>query len=316
MMLHKKDIEELWRVTKMSNININDIKILRDKTSAGMSDCKEALKQCGGDIESAAKYLREKGLSNAQKKIDKEAKEGVIIAHIEEKSAAMVALNCESDFVARSSRFQVLAEKLVLLAHRNNSNDLDSFKRSDDNVNSSIEETIMNEVMVLKEKINLSEICYLDVKDGVVAGYVHSSIPSSEDASFYGNVPPIFGKIGALVALESKGDKEKLKALGKQLAIHIASMKPKALSVDHLDQKELESERLKITEDVKKLGKPEKVMENIISGRIAKYYEEVVLLEQFFLGEKIKVADLIKLSEAELNCTINLVDYKLFTICS
>ncbi|WP_339046011.1 translation elongation factor Ts [Candidatus Mesenet endosymbiont of Agriotes lineatus] len=296
--------------------NINDIKILRDKTSAGISDCKEALKQCGGDIESAIKYLRVKGLSNARKKVDKEAKEGVIIAHIEEKSAAMIALNCETDFVARSSKFQILAEKLVLLVHGNNSNDLDNFKRSNHDMKDSVEEAIMEKVATLKEKIDLSEICYLEVEEGVVAGYVHSSIPSSEGASFNGNVPPIFGKVGALVVLESEGDKEKLKALGKQLAIHIASMRPKALSVNHLDQKELENERLRIIEDVKKLGKPEKIMENIINGRIAKYYEEVILLEQFFLGEKIKIADLIKSSEAELSCAINLVDYKLFTICS
>lgn len=300
----------------MNKININDIKTLRDKTNAGISDCKEALKQCGGDIESAIKYLRAKGLSNAQKKADKEAKEGVIVAHIEEKSAAMIELNCESDFVARSSRFQVLAEKLVLLVHKNNSNDLGDFKRSNYDANSTIEEAIMNETLVLKEKINLNKICYLEIEDGVVAGYVHSSIPPSEDASFSSNTPPIFGKTGALVMLESKGDKVKLKALGKQLAIHTVSMKPKALSISHLDQEELESERLKITEDVKKLGKPEKVMENIISGRIAKYYEEVVLLEQFFLGEKIKIADLIKSSESELNCAVNLVDYKLFTIQS
>lgn len=298
----------------MSKININNIKILRDKTSAGISDCKEALKQCEGDVESAIKYLREKGLSNAQKRIDKEAKEGVVIAHVEEKSAAMIELNCESDFVAHSGRFQVLAEKLVLLVHKNGSNDLDSFKRTNYDVKSSVEEAIMSEASVLKEKINLNKICYLEIEDGVIAGYVHSSIPPSKDVSFSGS--PIFGKIGALVILKSKSDKEKLEKLGKQLAIHIASMKPKALSINHLNQEELESERIKITEDVKKLGKSEKVMENIISGRIAKYYEEVVLLEQLFLGEKIKIADLIKLNEAELNCAINLVDYKLFTICS
>ncbi len=285
----------------MSEINISDIKVLRNKTGAGISDCKEALKQCGGDIESAIKYLNSKGISNAHKKMDRVASEGLIVVHTEEKSAAMIELNCETDFVARNDRFQDLAKKLASLVHSSSYNDLISFKKSSYDTNNSVEEAVMSEIAVLGEKIDLNRICYLAVESGIVAGYVHGD----------------FGKIGALVALESKGDAVKLQELGKQLAMQIVAMKPEALSIDCLNQEQLEKRRLEITEEVEKLSKPEKVMASIINGRMSKYYEEVVLLEQtFIMDEKMKIADLIKLNESNLNSTIKLSDYKLFVLGS
>ncbi|WP_333023733.1 translation elongation factor Ts [Wolbachia endosymbiont of Pentidionis agamae] len=278
------------------------LKELRERTGAGFGDCKKALEECNNDIEKAISYLRVLGIAKANKKIDRVATSGLIAMHIEENSGVLVELNCETDFVARNDRFKHLILDLASLACKERctkAEDLKNFKYG--NVGT-VHEAIVNEISVLGEKLELSRVCYLEAKNGVVFGYAHGSTTN-------------LGTIGALVLLESHGDKVKLRDIGKQIGMHIVAMKPTALSIENLDQKELLNERFIIEEQVKRLDKSAEVKKKIIDGRISKYYEDTVLLEQkFFRDEKMKIIDFINSKELVLGCPIKLADYKLFSI--
>jgi elongation factor Ts len=283
-------------------INSSDIKELRDRTGLGLSDCKKALEECGGDVDKAADKLRAVGLAKADKKSDRVASDGLIAMHLIENCGVLIELNCETDFVARNERFIELVSNLALLACKERSTGVNELKNVKYGDIGTVQEVVINVSSVLGEKLELNKICHLETKDGVVAGYVHGSTSS-------------LGKVGALVALQSSGDKGKLQEVGKQIAMHIVAMKPEALSIDDLDQEKLKNERYIIEEQVKALNKPEEVTKKIVDGRIAKYYEEVVLLEQKFIkDDKMKVSDFIKSSESILNCPIKLSDYKLLVL--
>ncbi|MDN5247600.1 MAG: translation elongation factor Ts [Wolbachia endosymbiont of Tyrophagus putrescentiae] len=283
-------------------VDVNDIKLLRDRTGAGINDCKKALEECSGDIDKAIEKLRVIGLAKASKKSDRETRDGLIAMHLAGDHGVLVELSCETDFVARNEKFMELASSLALLACREHCSSLDKLQNTEYGEVGTVQEAIMNASSVLGEKLQLSKVCYAKANNGVVAGYAHGSTSN-------------LGKIGALVVLESAGDKAKLQEIGKDIAMHIVAMKPEALSISNLDQAKLENERSIVTEQVKSLNKPEEVMRKIIDGRMAKYYEEVVLLEQKFIkDDKLSVSDFVKSNELNLGCTIELPEYKLLTL--
>ncbi len=280
-------------------MNPDDIRELRDRTGLGLSDCKKALEECDGDIKKAVDKLRTIGLAKADKKSDRVASDGLVVMCLTENYGALVELNCETDFVARNEKFIELVSNLASIAHQERCTSVDELKNAKYESIGTVQEAIMNGTSVLGEKLELSKLCYLEAKDGVIAGYVHGDVCG-------------LGKIGALIALQSSGDKAKLQEIGKQIAMHVVAMKPEALSIDDLDQMKLKNERSIIEEQVRGLNKPEEVAKKIVDGRMAKYYEEVVLLEQKFIkDDKMKVSDFIKSSEMS---AIKLSNYKLLVL--
>ncbi|MDG7055939.1 MAG: translation elongation factor Ts [Wolbachia endosymbiont of Meromenopon meropis] len=285
-------------------MNPNSIKELRNRTGLGLSDCKRALEECNGDIESAIDKLRIIGIANADKKFDRVTLDGLIAMHLVGNYGILVELNCETDFVARNEKFINLISDLVLIAYQERCTSVSELKNAKYKDVGTVQEAIINSASILGEKLELSKLCYLEANNGIVAGYVHGYTPS-------------MGKIGALVELQSSGDKSKLQEIGKQIAMHVVAMKPEVLSIDDLDQIKLSNERSMIEKQVKILNKSKEILKKIVDGRMAKYYEEVVLLEQKFVrDEKIKVSDFIRSNEPTVNSTIKLMKYKLLILGS
>ncbi|AHC39292.1 translation elongation factor Ts [Ehrlichia muris] len=284
-------------------IDINAIKELRNLTGAGVGDCKEALSSCAGDIEKAKDYLREQGIAKAYKKSNKDVSDGLVAIHVNGNQGAILEVNSETDFVARNEKFQRLVLNLVSLANKYSVENIEDFLKHEYINGTSIHDEIMSNIAIIGENIHLNKIGYLSVGSGVVSGYIHNPVIDS------------LGKIGAIVALESTGDREKLNVLAKQIAMHIVAARPEALSIDVLDKDILDKEREIVKKQVDQLNKPISVAEKIIDGRIAKFYQDVVLLEQIFvMDNQLTISELIKRKESELAANINLIGYKLFVI--
>ncbi|OEY86758.1 translation elongation factor Ts [Wolbachia pipientis] len=284
--------------------NKEGLKLLRDKIGAfvNISDCKKALEECNGDVDKAVEKLRIIGLAKAGKKSDRMATDGLIAMHLGENNGILIELNCETDFVARNEKFMELAENLASLAHKERCINVDDLKNIKYENYATVHEYIMNESSIFGEKLELKRVCYMENKQGVIAGYVHGLTSS-------------LGKTGALISIESSGDKIKLQEIGKQIAMHIVAMRPEALSINDLDSEKLHNERSSITAQIKSLNKPEEIANKIIEGRISKYYQEVVLLEQKFIkDDKLSISNFIKVNESNLSCSIKLLGYKLFTL--
>ncbi len=272
------------------------IRELRDRTGLGLSDCKKALEECDGDVKKAIDKLRTIGLAKADKKSDRVASDGLIAMCLTENYGVLVELNCETDFVARNEKFIELVSNLASIACQERCTSVDELKNAKYGDIGTVQGAIMNGTSVLGEKLELSKLCYLEAKDGIVAGYVHGDVRS-------------LGKIGALIVLQSCSDKAKLQEIGKQIAMHVVAMKPEAVSIGNLDQVKLSNERSIIEEQVKSLNKPEEVAKKIVDGRMAKYYEEVVLLEQKFIkDDKMKISDFIESN------AVKLTNYKLLAL--
>lgn len=276
------------------------IKELRERTGAGMMDCKRALDENNGDMEAAVDWLRKKGLASAAKKSGRIASEGLIAVASEDSAAAMIELNSETDFVARNEQFQALAHEIAMQALSSGTN-IEALKAQKTPTGKTVEEDITNAIAVIGENMNLRRVANLSVKNGIVASYVHSA------------VKPGMGKIGVLVALESTGDKTVLEALGKQIAMHVAAAKPEALNKEGVDASKLTREREVLKDQAIASGKPADVAEKMVEGRIRKYYEEVVLLEQLFVIDgKTKIADVVKAAEKDAGAPITLTAFERF----
>jgi len=251
----------------MAEIAASLVKDLREKTGAGMMDCKKALAETGGDLESAVDWLRKKGLSAAAKKAGRVAAEGLIAVAAVGTKGAVVEVNAETDFVSRNEQFQgfVRAAAQVALAK---GDDVAAIKAAPGPGGASIEQGLTALIATVGENMSLRRAKVLEVKQGVVASYVHNA------------VAPGLGRIGVLVALESTGDAAKLMELGKQLARHVAAANPQSVSVDAIDPAAVARERAVLSEQAAASGKPPAVIEKMVEGRLRKFYEEVVLLEQ------------------------------------
>ncbi|MCC7260676.1 MAG: elongation factor Ts [Alphaproteobacteria bacterium] len=279
------------------------IKDLREKTGAGMMDCKAALNETKGDMDAAVDWLRTKGLAAAAKKAGRVAAEGLVAVASDGSKAAIVEVNSETDFVARNDQFQQIAKSIAQAALKVDG-DFEKLKAAPYPGSSrNVADEVAHMVGVIGENLGLRRSVGLSVSKGVVADYVHSVIA------------PGLGKIAVLVALESEGDKEKLKALGRQIAMHIAAAKPESLTVEGVDAGNLERERQVLKEQAMASGKPADVAEKMVEGRIRKYYEQVVLLEQLFVIDgKTKVKDVVAEAAKEIGKPVTLSGYAYFVL--
>jgi elongation factor Ts len=257
----------------MAEITAALVKTLRDQTGAGMMDCKRALTESAGDLEGAVDWLRKKGLSQAAKKSGRVAAEGLIGVASARNAAAMVEVNAETDFVARNETFQAFVETLARLALEVGE-DVEALRAAPfPGGERTVGEELTHMVATIGENMTLRRARVLRVGSGVVATYMH------------GALKPGLGKIGVLVALEASDELEGLEQLGRQIGMHVAAARPDALDIDAVDPAALDRERAVLTEQARASGKPDAIIEKMVEGRIRKYYEEVVLLEQVWVHD-------------------------------
>ena len=254
----------------MAEITAALVKELREKTGAGMMDCKKALGETQGDLEGAFDWLRKKGLAAAAKKAGRVAAEGLIGLAVEGTRGALVEVNAETDFVARNEQFQGFVRQVARQAL--DAGDIDALAAAPyGSEGKSVAEAMTQLIATIGENMTLRRMAKLKVGSGVVVGYVHNS------------QAPGLGKIGVLIGLESTGDAGKLAAFGKQLAMHVAAANPQSLDISSVDPAALERERNVLAEQARTSGKAEEIIAKMVEGRLRKYYEEVVLLEQVYV---------------------------------
>jgi elongation factor Ts len=257
----------------MAEITAALVKDLREKTGAGMMDCKKALGETGGDLEAAIDWLRKKGLAQAAKKSGRVAAEGLIgVASVPAK-AAMVEVNAETDFVARNEQFQAFVSEVAKIA-LHVGEDIAAINAAPyPGTGRTVAEELTQLVATIGENMTIRRARVLSVPQGVVASYVHAALK------------PGLGKIGVLVALEGNSEAQALEMLGRQVGMHIAATRPEAIDIDGVDPAALLRERNVLAEQARASGKPEAIIEKMVEGRIRKYYEEVVLLEQVWVHD-------------------------------
>jgi len=255
----------------MADITAALVKQLRDKTGAGMMDAKKALVENNGDIEAASDWLREKGILKAAKKADRIAAEGLIGVATSGTSAAVVEVNSETDFVGKNAEFQAAVRGIAGVALSNGGDPTKTLHAAAPDGSGTVGEMLVNLVAKIGENMSLRRASSLSVNDGVVASYLHNVAADG------------LGKIGVLVALESSGDKSRLNDLGRKIAMHVASAKPLAATTAELDPAVVEKERQIQTAIASESGKPANVVEKMVEGRIRKFYQESVLVEQAFV---------------------------------
>lgn len=280
----------------MAEITASMVKQLREATGAGMMDAKAALVEANGDIEAATDWLRKKGLAKAAKKSSRTAAEGLVAIATNGKTGTVVEINSETDFVARNEEFQNFVRKVTDKA-LNEATNYDSLLNAKLD-GKAISENLTDLVAKIGENMNIRRMEKLSVNDGVVVGYVHNA------------VAPNLGKIGVLIALESAGDKAKLEALGKQLAMHAAAAFPKFLKREDVDASTLEREKDILREQAKQEGKPADIVEKMLEGRMRKFYEEICLLEQVFVMDgETKINKLLENAAKDVGAPVALTAY-------
>ncbi len=270
------------------------IKKLREITGCGISDCNKALSENKDDLENSIDWLRKKGLSSAAKKTGRVTSEGVVAVCIQGNKGSMVEINSETDFVARNQKFQDFVSLCVKDAI-NFGDDLASFASKKD-------EEVKLQIGVIGENINIRRISGIEVSKGLIVSYIHNAIAQN------------MGKIAVLVGFESSAEKNKLEEIGKQIAMHIAAAKPEFLTIQTVDPARLNRETEILKEQARSSGKPENIIEKMIEGRIRKYYEEVVLLEQpFVMDDKVKIRDLLA-NFSKQNGETKITNFKMFIL--
>ena len=276
----------------MATISAGLVKDLREKTGAGMMDCKNALSETNGDIEAAIDWLRKKGLAKAAKKSGRVAAEGLVGAAVEDNVGVLVEVNSETDFVARNDDFQALVRRVLAVALDHAPN-VDAAKVLGAHYpgGGTVSEAIANAIATIGENISLRRAQGLRVDEGAIGHYVHGSVADG------------LGRIGVIVALESKGDREKLSALGRQVAMHVAAASPVALDAAGLDPAAVQRERAVLAD--KNAGKPANVIEKIVESGLKTFYKEVCLLDQAYVHDPAKtVAQAIKEAEKTVGAPI------------
>ncbi len=291
----------------MTAISASLVKQLRDQSGAGMMDCKKALQETDGDLEAAVDWLRTKGLAKAAKKAGRVAAEGLVGVAGQDSGtgaiAVVVEVNSETDFVARNDQFQKLVADIAEAA-LSVGGDMDKLAAAPyPGTTQTISDYVTEMVATIGENMSLRRSQAVTVENGIVASYVHNQIVDG------------LGKIGVIVGLESDGDKSKLSAFGKQLAMHIAATNPLAVSVEELDAETVERERTVLAEQARESGKPDNVIEKMIEGRLRKYYEEVVLLSQtFVIDGETRIEKAVKNAEAEVGSPVKITGFCRFAL--
>ena len=265
----------------MSQITASLVKELREKTGVGMMDCKTALKENNGDIETSIDWLRTKGIAKAAKKEGRIASEGLIAVEKIDNIASIIEVNSETDFVAMNEDFQNVVKKLSILSIKsNNLEDLLEKELEDKDIK--VKDYITEMIASIGENINLRRIDKISISNGVISSYIHNQVIEG------------MGKIGVLVGLESEADNDQLEDLGKKIAMHIAATNPISISIEDMPADLIEREKSILAEEARSSGKPEEIIEKMTEGRLKKYYQESVLLEQIFVvdGES-KISDIL-----------------------
>ena len=279
------------------------VKELREKSGAGMMDCKKALIETDGILEDAVDWLRKQGLSAVAKKSNRVAAEGLIGITIKDNSGAMIEINSETDFVARNELFQNFVKtcsELVL----SSKNDIDALQNLPfPNANRSVNEELINNIATIGENMNIRRAEYLEVSKGVLISYVHNSVAEG------------LGRLGVLVALETEIKNNDIKEIGKQIAMHIAATSPKSLNIEDLDPEVVERERQVLIDQAMSSGKPKEIAEKMVQGRMHKFFQEVVLNEQVsVIDGETKIKDLIKRTSLELKTEIKIKGFKVLKL--
>ena len=286
------------------SISAQQVKELRDKSGVGMMDCKKALVESNGDIDKAFDYLRKAGVAKAQKKEGRDAKEGLIISDISSdgKFGTLLELNCETDFVANTDDFKSLGDDIIKHIKNSEFSQLDDIlneKFINDN-NKKLKDVITDAVGRLGENIVLSRFCKYSVESGLVVSYIH---PGS--------------KLGVLLKFNSDqvSDKDSLNDFGKEISMHIAATSPISVSIDDVSSEIIAKEREIFSDQAKKSGKPDNIIEKMVDGRINKFYKENVLLEQVFVKDPSKlVKDLISEKSNSSNLNLSVSEFSRFQI--
>jgi elongation factor Ts len=281
----------------MSNVTAAMVKDLREKTGAGMMDCKNALGETGGEIEAAIDWLRKKGLSKAAKKSGRIAAEGLVAVFIQGFDGVVVELNSETDFVARNTEFQALARNIARVAVETSTTDVEALKAAAYPGGGTLGDAVANAISTIGENITLRRAAAVHVGQGFIGQYVHNAVSEG------------LGKIGVLVALESKGDPQALAPLGRLIALHVAAANPLALDPAGLDPAAVARERAVL--EAKNSGKPAHMLEKIVESGLKTYFKEVCLLDQpsihaehagKTIGQAVKEAEKIAGTPISLKC--------------
>jgi elongation factor Ts len=283
----------------MADISPNAVKELREKTGAGMMDCKKALAEAQGDMEAAIDWLRKKGLSAAAKKAGRVAAEGLVALIADNQAGTVVEVNAETDFVGRNENFQNFVRNVAGIAHKAGATDIEKVKgHAYPDTGRNVGEELTQLIATVGENMAFRRAAALRVKEGVVTSYIHNAIA------------PGLGKIGVLVALESSAPAAKLAEIGKQIAMHVAAARPEFLSIQDVTADALAREKAVLAEQAATSGKPPEIVAKMVEGRIKKYYEEVVLLEQTFVvdGES-KIRQVLEKAGKELGTPITLAGF-------
>lgn len=279
------------------------VKELRERTGAGMMDCKKALAETNGDVEAAVDFLRAKGLAAAQKKSSRTAAEGLVGVAVAGTKGIAVEINSETDFVAKNEQFQGFVRDVTGLALEHGEADMDALKGLDYPGGGTVEEKLTNNIATIGENQSLRRAKLVSVEQGMVVPYVHNA------------VAPHLGKIGVLVALEGDAPADKMEELGKQIAMHIAAAFPLALNAQDLDQDVLERERAIARDKAAESGKPENIVEKMVEGAVSKFAKENALLSQLFvMDNKTPIADVVAAAAKASGGSIALVDYVRFQL--
>ena len=279
------------------------VKELREKSGAGMMDCKKALVETNGNMEDAIDWLRKQGLSAVAKKSSRVAAEGLIGISINGVQGAIVEINSETDFVARNELFQNFVKKCssLVLTHKS---DIDALKASPFmDTGRSVNQELANNIATIGENMNIRRIEYLEVSEGVLFSYIHNKV--TED----------LGKLGVIVAIESKAKENQLEDVGKQIAMHIAATSPKSLNIEDLDKDLVQREREVLIDQAMSSGKPKEIAEKMVQGRLQKFFQEVVLNEQIsVIDGETKIKDVINKLSNNLGTEVKISDFKILKL--
>ena len=285
----------------MANVSAAMVKELRDQTGAGMMDCKAALSETGGNLEAAVDWLRKKGLSKASKKAGRVAADGLVGVAVGATKGILVEVNSETDFVARNDLFQGLV-KMVADAALDAGANVDKILAAKAG-GITIDEAIADTIAKIGEKMSLRRAAELAVGKGAIGSYVHNAVSDG------------LGRIGVLVALESTGKSDELKAFGRMVAMHVASANPQAVDPSGLDAVTVEREKAVLSEKAKAQGKPANVIDKIVESGLKTFYKEVCLLDQgFIFDDKKSVAQAVKEAEAKAGAPITVTGFVRFAL--
>jgi len=279
------------------------VKELREKSGAGMMDCKKALSESNGQMEEAIDWLRKKGLAAVSKKSGRVAAEGLIGVVIKNNSGVILEVNSETDFVARNDLFQNFVKTCCELA-LNEKVDVEGLKKiSYPNTDRNVDQELANNIATIGENMNIRRLEFLDVNEGGLFSYIHNSVSEG------------LGRMGVLVALESKADIKFLSTIGKQISMHIAATSPKSLDINDLDKTFVERERQVLIDQALASGKPKEIAEKMVNGRMQKFYQDVVLNEQIsVIDGETKIKDLIKKASVDCGFDIKLKGFKIIKL--